>query len=414
MPHIVRFAFDERVRMWERRARRIAILAMILVQDTPSPARKGLSARSFRIASVYRSKPLEESPEHDAAIIWWKRLSEGLAAHGHLVDVVAGPDGVARQLGPRLRTIPFPAADWPSYDVILTFFHQGFDHLARAGGLGHPRIVSSLGSVVGSSDETPGVYFFGERRRWLHQVQEQIAGHSRFINVLTEPSRDLWIRTHGRAGDVVVIPQGVDRQIPEPRETPYRAYPEPIAVYVGTIYNQSQKEMNLVWQERLNLLGRALRRRGIRLCLIGLGDRHLLDGGAVTYLGAVDNALIWDYHYFAAAGVILAHGPVQHNESTKLYYYLRAGLPVVSEAPVPNNHVLEEAQLGILAPFGDEERLAELVADAQARTWDRARAQRYMVEHHSWDLRVARYEELIGRALVDRGGILLSGPGTDG
>jgi glycosyltransferase involved in cell wall biosynthesis len=373
---------------------------MIPVLESAPSARTRRPVRTLRIASVYRHQSLGDTPEFDAAIIWWKRISEGLAARGHSVDLVAGSEGEPRQLAPRLRTIPFPAADWADYDVILTFFDRGFDNLAQAGGLRHPCIISSLGSVVGSSDDTPGVYFFGDRRKWLHEVQQRIAEHSRFVNVLTEPSRELWIRTHGRAGDVVVIPQGVDRNVPEPRQTPYHAYPEKIAVYIGTIYNQSQKEMNLLWQQRLNHLGKALRRREIRLCLIGLGDTDLLDRDAVTYLGPVDNKLIWDYHYFASAGVILAHGLAQHNESTKLYYYLRAGLPVVSEAPVPNNYVLEEAQLGLLAPFGDEERLAELVAEACTSTWQRDRARSYMVRHHSWDLRVARYEELIGRAFL--------------
>ena len=106
------------------------------------------------------------------------------------------------------------------------------------------------------------------------------------------------------------------------------------------------------------------------------------------------SAALWDYQYFASAGVILAQGEVQHNESTKLYHYLRAGLPVVSEAPVPNNHVLEAAGLGFIVPYGDDRRLAELLAEAATRPWDRRRAIAYMVRHHSWDLRIERYEEL--------------------
>jgi glycosyltransferase involved in cell wall biosynthesis len=374
---------------------------MIPVRETTPSARPRRPGRTLRIASVYRRQALEETPEHDAAIVWWKRISEGLAAAGHSIDFVAGSEGTVRPVGPRLRTLPFTAADWADYDVVLTFFNRGFENLEKAGGLDHPRIISSLGSVVGSSDDTPGVYFFGARRQELYRIQQQIAGRSRFINVLTEPSRELWIRAHGRAGDVTVIPQGVDRDVPSPRRTPYEAFAEPIAVYIGTIYNQSQKEMNLLWQRRLNLLGRAFLRRGIRLCLIGVGDTDLLDREAVTYLGPVENRNIWDYHYFAAVGVVLAHGVVQHNESTKLYYYLRAGLPVVSEVPVPNNHVLTEARLGFLAPFGEEARLAELGAEASVRAWDRDGARRYMVNHHSWDLRVAQYEELIARAIED-------------
>ena len=315
---------------------------------------------------------------------------------GHSVDLVAGPEGEPLALTSNLLTIPYPAADWTAYDAILTFFDRGFDNLLQTGGHRHPFIISCLGSVVGSSDQTPGVYFFGERRQWLYGVQQLIAEHSRFVIVLTEPSRELWVREHGRTEDVFVIPQGVDRHIPDPIRNPYGAWPEKIAVYVGTIYDHSQKEMNLLWQQRLNKLGSALRRRGIRLCLIGAGDTDLLDPAAVTCLGPVRNQDIWDYHYFASVGVILAHGPVQHNESTKLYYYLRAGLPVVSEAPVPNNHVLGQAGLGFVVPFGDEQQFADRIAEASACPWDRTRAMAYMIENHSWDARVTRYEQLLG------------------
>jgi hypothetical protein len=375
---------------------------MISVRAPANSATTPRTARTYRLASVYRRASLDETREIDAAVILWKRIAEGLAARGHSVDLVAGSEGPLRPIAPNLRTIPFSAADWSSYDAVLTFFDRGFDNLVQAGGLRQPCIISSLGSVVGPTDDTPGVYFFGDRRKWLYGVQQVIAEHSRSVIVLTDPSRELWIRSHGRADDVVVIPQGVDRDIPAPGATPYRAYPEPIAVYIGTIYNQSQKEMNLVWQERLNRLGAALRQRGIRLCLIGVGDTERLDREAVTYLGPIDNRAIWDYHYYASAGVILAHGPVQHNESTKLYYYLRAGLPVVSESPVPNNHVLEAARLGFVAPFDDETGLAALVADACTRDWDREPVRQYMAQHHSWDSRVARYEGLLDGCLVDR------------
>jgi glycosyltransferase involved in cell wall biosynthesis len=350
----------------------------------------------LRIASIYRRPALEQIPETDAAVIWWKRIAEGLAARGHSVDLVAGAEGGSRVLGSNLRTIPFPEAAWPTYDAILTFFDRGFDNLIQAGGHRHPFIISSLGSVVGSTDETPGIYFFGERRQQLYEIQQQIAERSRLVVVLTESSRELWIREHGRAEDVFVIPQGVDRCVPPPMQTPYGAFPEKIAVFIGTVYDRWQKEMNLLWQQRLNKLGAALRRQGIRLCLIGVGDTDLLDPAAVTYLGPIPNQNIWDYHYFASAGVILAHGPVQHNESTKLYYYLRAGLPVVSEAPVPNNQVLEEAGLGFLVPFGDEQKLADRIAEAATFPWDRTRAMTYMIEHHGWDARVTEYERLLG------------------
>jgi glycosyltransferase involved in cell wall biosynthesis len=351
--------------------------------------------RPLRIASLYRISSIDETPEIDAAVIWWKRVAEGLAARGHHVDLVAGRGGGPKPLGQRLRAIHYPAARWDDYDVILTFFHKGFANLLEYGAHDHPGIVSSLGSVVGSNDDVPGMYFFGEYRKWLLDIQERVAERASAVIILTDESRELWIEQHGRSEDVEVIPQGVDRHIPPPGRTPFGAYSEKIVVYLGNIYRETQKEMNLIWQERLNRLGRELRKRGMRLCHIGSGDTEMLDPDAVTHLPPVEyGAAIWDCQYFASAGVILAQGEVQHNESTKLYHYLRAGLPVVSEAPVPNNHVLEAAGLGFIAPYGDNPRLAELLAEAATRPWNRTRAVDYIVRRHSWDLRIKRYEEL--------------------
>ena len=348
----------------------------------------------LRIAALYRIDPIEETPEHDAAVLWWKRVAQGLAARGNSVDLIAGEQGLPRALAARLRVVPYPVARWRDYDAILTFFDRGFTNLMRFGGAPHPHIVSNLGSVVGASDDVPGVYFFGERRKWLYGVQAQIATVARFVNVLTQPSRDLFVRQHGRVEDVVIIPQGVDRHVPKKRYDPFDSSGEKIVVYVGSIYGARQKEMNLIWQARLNSLGRELRKLKMRLCLIGPGDTERLDPEAVTYLGPVDHTKVWDYQYFAAAGVVLAQGAVQHNESTKLYHYLRAGLPVVSEAPVPNNHVLEHAGLGFVSSYGDDRTLAELLADAGGRRWNRKEAMRHMQQHHSWDLRIPQIEAL--------------------
>ncbi len=349
---------------------------------------------SLKIAALYRLDPLEETPEHDAAVLWWKRVAQGLAARGHSVDLIAGTQGCPRRLAVHLRSVPYTEAHWHRYDAILTFFDRGFTNLMDYGGVPHPRIISNLGSVVGASDGVPGVYFYGERRKWLYSVQERIAAEARFINVLTEPSRELFVRQHGRAEDVVVIPQGVDRRIPKPRHNPVGSLEDRTVVYVGSIYGIRQKEMNLVWQHRLNSLGRELRKFKLRLCLIGPGDTELLDPEAVVCLGPIDHNKVWDYQYFAAAGLVLAQGAVQHNESTKLYHYLRAGLPVVSEEPVPNNHVLEQAGLGFVSPYGDDRRLAELLSDAASRRWNRKQAMRHLKHHHSWDLRIPRIEAL--------------------
>jgi hypothetical protein len=128
---------------------------------------------------------------------------------------------------------------------------------------------------------------------------------------------------------------------------------------------------------------------------IGPGETDLLDRGAVTYLGPIENERIYAYKYFADAGLVLAQGAVQHNESSKIYEYLRCGLPVVSEAPVPNNAIIRESGLGYVAEFMNDQEMCEMLVDAVNRDWDKSYGVDYMLKNHTWDKRVAVYDRLI-------------------
>jgi glycosyltransferase involved in cell wall biosynthesis len=333
------------------------------------------------------------------APIRWVRIYQHLARLGFQVDVIADAAAWSAQRADNLRFVPRPDFHPADYDVIKTLFHRGFETLAAAGGTGHPFIISKLGSVVGAVDGIPGVHFLGEERQRLYDTQVQIQRHSRYVTVLTSQSKALWESEFGRRSNLLLVPTGVDAEIPPPNSNPYREFAEKIAVYIGTLYVGAQRHINLLWQRRLNRVGRLLRQKGIRLCLVGPGLVDELDPGAVRHLGAVDNERVWDYHHFADVGVVLAQGPVQHNESSKLYSYLRAGLPVVSEAPVPNNGVLHEAGLGLVAAYDDDRMMADMIEEAASRRWPREAAIAYILEHHTWERRARVYAEVIHRAL---------------
>ena len=104
----------------------------------------------------------------------------------------------------------------------------------------------------------------------------------------------------------------------------------------------------------------------------------------------------WNYLQHADVGIVVSAGPFMHNnESSKIYHYLRAGLPVASEAGFPNDHVVTEAECGLVVDSHDMRTLAEAVVAAARTPWDKARAIRYICENHTWAERVKVYDELL-------------------
>jgi glycosyltransferase involved in cell wall biosynthesis len=355
-----------------------------------------------RVISVYRSEQRSFRVE-DASYLRWLKVAEALARQGHDVDLgTAEPrhflSRKAIGMAPRLRRVPLAAVDWDRYDVVKTCFHRGFDVLERRGGAGHPFIIAKLGSVVASEDRD-GIYFYGKHREWLWKIQCRIAERARYVTLLSEPARDLWRSSFGRDDNVLVVPGGVDHDIEEGGRDPYPRDSRRRCVFAGNIYGQSQPEAHQVLIAKMNELGRRLAERGARLYHVGTGDTGGLDRRWVHVFGAVPYARSWAFLRHADVGVVLSAGAFMHNnESTKIYHYLRVGLPVVSESGFPNDWVVEESGLGTVVESGRLDLMAAAIDDALARSWDRDAGRRYVLERHTWDRRCEVYREVLERA----------------
>lgn len=358
------------------------------------------NATAIRIATVYRALPLTPGDAHAMDVIRWLRISEALASSGFRVDMIVGAGARLDSPHPNLRHVPLHEADWSAYHVVKTLYPHGFHQLVEAGGASHPFIISRLASVVGKED-LPGVHFVGAERAERYRILEAVARTSHCVAVSTEANRQLWRRQFGDRVPLLLVPTGVDRVIPSPGDDPYRVLggAAKIAVYIGNLYVDAQRQVNLLWQQRLNRLGALLRARGLRLVFVGPGLTDRLDPSVVHVVGPVPHHAVWDYQYFADVGLVLAQGPVQHNESSKIYYYLRTGLPVVTEAPVPNSDVVTGSGCGFIVPYADDHALADAAEAAAHRRWDRAGAVAYVLAHHTWDRRVTVYHDLIHRRL---------------
>jgi glycosyltransferase involved in cell wall biosynthesis len=68
---------------------------------------------------------------------------------------------------------------------------------------------------------------------------------------------------------------------------------------------------------------------------------------------------------------------------------------VVSESGFPNDNVVVESGLGHLVENGDLELMAQRIAESIETRWDRDRAVRYILSHHTWDRRAEIYDRLL-------------------
>ncbi|MEO8576946.1 MAG: glycosyltransferase, partial [Gemmatimonadales bacterium] len=188
-----------------------------------------------------------------------------------------------------------------------------------------------------------------------------------------------------------------DREIPALGTDPYPAGGDARVLFAGNVYTRDhQAEANDVLVAKLNEIGELLCGRGCRLYMIGFGDVSQVDPGCVTYLGAVSHDEAWNFFGHADVGIVVSAGSFMHNnESTKIYHYLRAGLPVVSESGFPNDDVVRNSGLGFVVNNGDMVGMAQRIEEAARASWDRAPAVRYIVDHHTWDTRVDVYDRVL-------------------
>ncbi len=349
-----------------------------------------------KIVTVYTARDYDLI---DMSYIRWHKISEALARLGHQVDIANNKPAIKSPvlIGKNLRMVPISKIGWSAYDVVKTSYWEGFKTLETYGGLEHPFIISRLATVVGPRDINE-IYFYGKRREVGYFCEQKMARTSKYIAVLNESAKQLWTKCFGLSDNVLTVPGAVDRTIQPPKEDPFPRDPSKRCIFAGNLFTKDfAPEANKVLIDKLNTLGRSLLRHGTRLYVIGGGDVEELDRRYVNYLGVVPYEKTWDYLHFAHVGVELVKGLsfMHHHESSKIYHYLRAGLPVVSEAGLPNSNLVTEAKLGFVVENGNLELMAQKIVEATDKYWDKDYAINYILNHHTWDQRAGIYDKII-------------------
>ena len=325
--------------------------------------------------------------------------ARALAALGHEVDIATAELRFLARRRPivmarGVRRVPLTRARWSDYDAVETNFHQGWETLERYGGSGHPFVIAKLGSVVGPEDMA-GIYYYGRDREHMFDTQRAIHERARFVTLLSGAAQELWATTLGPREGHLLVPGAAATEIPDVGRDPFPPRDAAVrVVFSGNLYDW-EPEGNRVLSEKLNTLGRILAGRA-RVYFVGPGRTHHLDSRVVTNLGVASYEASWQHMFHADVGIVVSAGAFMHNnESTKLYHYLRSGLPIVSESGFPNDHVVTESGFGYVVPSGDMETMAARILDAAHQPWDRAAAVRYALEHHTWQARMRTYDELL-------------------
>jgi glycosyltransferase involved in cell wall biosynthesis len=340
----------------------------------------------------------------DMSYIRWYKISEALARLGHQVDIATNESFTKAPvlIGNNLKKVPLSKISWSAYDVVKTSYGEGFRTLETYGGLEHPFIISRLGTVVGPQD-IEQIFFYGKRREELYFSQQKMVNTSKYIAVLNESAKQLWTICFGPSDNILIVPGAADRSIPPPSQDPYPRERKVRCIFAGNLFTKNfAPEANAVLVGKLNTLGRSLLRHGTRLYVIGGGDVEEIDQRYVTYLGVVPYEKTWDYLHFAHVGVELVKGLsfMHNNESSKIYHYLRAGLPVVSEAGLPNANLVTESRLGFIVENGDLDLMAHKVVEAADKYWVKDYAISYILKNHTWDKRVEVYDGVIKECLA--------------
>lgn len=355
-----------------------------------------------RIVLVYNTERRGVRRPVDMARIQLVESAHALARRGWAVDMASAEWSLlfrrrTMATAPGVRRVSLARVRWDEYDVVETNFHQGWDTLEAFGGTSHPFIVAKLGSVVGDHD-MPGIYFYGAGRERMLRTQRAIHQGARFVTVLTEPARALWLQLFGPRERMLVVPGAAAADIPARGRDPYPPGQGTRVLFSGNVYT-TQPEATRVLVDKLNRLGAGLA-PGARLFFAGPGDTRRLDPAVVTHLGVASYLDAWQHMLHAHVGVVVSAGPFMHNnESTKIYHYLRAGLPTVCESGFPNEHVLHESGLGMVTPSEDITQMVASVRRASMRSWDREAGMRYILARHTWDARMELYDTLFRREL---------------
>jgi glycosyltransferase involved in cell wall biosynthesis len=342
----------------------------------------------MRVGIVFHKNPFVSPTGID--LVRLRSIASGLIHRGVDAEIIAPVkiEGLLDDTVPVRRLGVLDRSN--EYDLVKTCYHDSIMLLGKFRGPVVSRIVRVVDQLLPDRD--------GPMRQKLLHCQSLIKSRATVLVLNNVENSYRWRQFYGNDMPIVLVPTGCPKHIPEPGQNPFSSNERAI-MFLGSIasprmvYLLNQAVEKLRGVGRLHLIGLN------KACMYG-GDENCQLSSSVVDHGELPESETWDYISHAAVGLALATG--QHafdNDVSKIFNYLRGGLPVVSEEPILNNDLVRQTGLGRVFRFGDAEDLAEKARELIENPLDETRevTMQFMAREHSWDKRVDVYVDLFSR-----------------
>lgn len=341
---------------------------------------------------VFHKNPFAPSAGID--LIRLRAMAGGLIQQGLEAEIIA-PVETEGFLDEIISVRPLAALQQGrAYNLVKTCYHFSIQLIGNYQGPLVSRIVRVVDERLPERDDAA--------RRALLECQSLIQRRAGALILNNAENEERWHRLYGRRIPVAKIPTGCPAAIPPLRSNPYETGC-PVILFLGSL---AAPRMVIL----LNDLAWRLRDR-CRVHLIGSNKTHLYGGGRTCDLdslivdhGELPEEEVWDYVGHAQVGVALAAGPeLFDNDISKIYTYLRGGLPVLSEERIANNHLVIQTRYGSIFAYGDRADMAAKAAELLERSPTELRPSTmvFMAKEHSWERRVGALLSLFHKVLGD-------------
>jgi len=345
----------------------------------------------MKIAIVFHKNPFAQPASID--LIRLRAISSGLIGKDIEVEIIAPveKEGLINGVVPVCNLSSMKSG---RYDLVKTCYHFSIDLIAGYEGPVVSRIVRVVDGLLPERDES--------MRGQLLRCQTLIRERASCVIVNNAENRERWHALYGPAPPVVCVPTGCPSMIPLPEKNPFCPH-EKVILFLGSL---AAPRMIPVINEISRRFEGAARIHFIgsdKSYLYSRKEQHALSPLVVQH-GSLSEDEIWDYVFHASMGLAIATGPYPFdNDMSKIFSYLRGGLPVLSEEPIVNNTLVRKTGLGLTFKYDDMEDLTEKAWSLlQSPPSDkREAAMAFMAHKHSWEQRVDTYVKLF-HALAEK------------